>query len=243
MILARAMFISILAALFAFPAQAQTCTAVDRACLLDMLEETAGAIEKDSWRNQTYREMAKTLAFEGDIDRAIGLIERITSPDTQAMTIRGIGMAAADNKLPQEDYDIIFGKLHEAAKKIDHDASHAIALTYIAMAQAFAGDDKGATETAKAMENDSLRNKAFGESAEIQAERGDLNAALASIAHIDDPAFRNKAHRLIAKILAKNARYEDALQATMKIDNAYMKAETLQFILDQQKPREVEKHP
>ena len=38
-----------------------------------------------------------------------------------------------------------------------------IALTYISMAQAFAGDNDAAMKTAAGMDNQALRNKAYGE--------------------------------------------------------------------------------
>ena len=141
------------------PATAQTaCDAADRACLTDALERTAAQIENKAWRDQTYRELAKTLAEGKKIDEALSLIPRIESSDTQAMTIRGIGMEAADLPLSQDEYDTIFSKLRTAAEKIEHPPSYAIALTYIAMAQAFAGDNDGAWKTASDMDNEALRH-------------------------------------------------------------------------------------
>lgn len=215
------------------------CAAADRECILNAIENTAAAITEKSWRDQTYRELAKTLAFDGQTDRAMSLITRIESPDTRAMTIRGIGMAVADNKLSPEQYADIFRKLRAEAERIDHPPSYGIALTYIAMAQAFAGDDAGAMETAKSMENASLRNKAFGESAEIQAERGDFKAALASISLIDDAHFRDKAYDTVSGIFSQRGLYDDALAMAMKIGSPYMKSGALQYVLDRQKPREV----
>ena len=76
------------------PANAAECAVDDRSCIIKELQSSATGIENASWRDQTYREIAKTLAFEGDIDGAIALITKIETPDTKAMTIRGIGMAA-----------------------------------------------------------------------------------------------------------------------------------------------------
>ena len=234
-------FALILCASMSIQAQAQDCSAQDRACILKEIEQTSKQIEKTSWRDQTYRELSKTKAFEGDMDGAIALIGKIETPDTQAMTIRGIGMAAADLKLAKDDYEALFSKLRAQTETITHRPSYAIALTYIAMAQAFAGDNDAAWKTANDMKNDALRHKAFGETAEIQAENGDVDAALKSIGFIDSAAFRNKAYTLVSKILAGRKEFDGAMQAAMKIENAYKKAGALQYILDQQKPRDVKK--
>jgi len=228
----------------AMPAYAQTpdkCAIDDRACVLNQIERFAGEIENNAWRDQTYRELAKTLAFEGKLDEAIAVIDHINSPDTQAMTIRGIGMVLAENEGLHPLMEEGFPKLRTRAETIDHPASYAIALTYIAMAQAFAGDDEGAWSTAADMENDALRHKAYGETAEIQAEQGKFDQAMASIGYIDSLAFRNKAYHTVSKILAEQGHLKQAYEAAMKIDNPYKKAEALQYVLDTQKPREQER--
>ncbi len=220
---------------------AQTCPVEERQCVTAILQDSAGKIENPAWRDQTYRELAKTLAFDKRTNEAIALIDKIENPDTKAMTIRGIGMTVADNKLSPEKSTAVFTKLHESAKKITHPPSFAIALTYIAMGQAFAGDNEGAWATAAAMENDALRHKAYGESAEIQAEHKDFTAAITSISKIGSAAYQNKAYSNVSKILADKGLLDEALQAGMKITNAYKKSQALQYVLDKQKPREVEK--
>ncbi len=170
------------------------CTAMDRPCLMRQIETLTPKIEKSEWKDQTMRELAKTYTYEGEADKAIALIDKITDNDTKAMTIRGIGMAAASLKWDQHRYAVLFEKLTKEAQKITHAPSQGIAYTYIAMAQAFAGDDDGARKTALAMENVALRNKALGETAEIQADRGDLKNALASLAALDSAPYRAKAY-------------------------------------------------
>ncbi|GJL84595.1 MAG: hypothetical protein DHS20C02_03700 [Micavibrio sp.] len=219
----------------------QTCPVEERQCVTTILQDSASHIKNPTWRDQTYRELAKTLAFDKRINEAIALIDKIESSDTKAMTIRGIGMTVADNKLNPEEATVVFNKLHEATKKIAHKPSFAIALTYISMSQAFAGDNDGAWATAAAMENEALRNKAYGEAAEIQAERKDFTAAMTSISKIASDAYKNKAYSNVSKILAGKGLLEEALQAGMKITNAYKKSQALQYVLDKQKPREVEK--
>jgi len=206
----------------------------DRACLLGILQDSAGKIEETSWRDQTWRETARLLARDGQPLAAAALVEQIENPDTKAMTIRGIGMEAARLEADTADLSALFVRLREEAEKIEHPPSYAIALTYIAMAQAFAGDDAGAMQTAAAMESSALRNKAYAETAEIQAERGDLDAALVSIAAIDSPAFTNKALYTIARIFTDRQSYANALQAGMKIDNDYQKAQSILYILAKQ---------
>ena len=219
----------------------ESCAIDDRACVIAELRDSADKIENKNWRDQTYREISKTLAFDGHIDDAISLIETIETPDTKAMTIRGIGMAVADNKLPKEEYDSAFTKLRVAAEKISHPPSYAIALTYIAMAQAFAGDNEGAWATAADMENDALRHKAYGETAEIQAEQGNFTAAMKSIAFIGSAAYRNKSYSIISKILADSGKLNESLKAAQSVSNAYKKSQALQYVLDKQKPREVKR--
>lgn len=218
-----------------------TCTIKNRACVITQLKASADGIDNKSWRDQTYRELAKTLAFDGDIDGALNIVDQITSPDTKALTLRGIGFAAADNKLKQAEYSVIFTKLRTSAETISHPPSYAIALTYIAMAQAFAGDNEGAWKTAADMDNDALRHKAYGETAEIQAEKGNFAAADKSIKYIESAAFRNKAYAIVSKILADQGLLSEALRAAQNVTNDYKKAQALQYVLDAQKPREVKK--
>ena len=149
------------------------------------------------------------------------------------MTIRGIGFAAADNKWTDSvRYKTLFTNLTAEAEKIEHKPSYAIAYTYIAMAQAFAGDDEGAMATATSMTDQALRNKAFAESAEIQAERGNSDAAHLSISKIDSLSFRNKAYNIVANIFTKSGDLKNAYKAAHKIENAYTKSQALQKIVN-----------
>lgn len=238
------LFISLIFLNFAlvFPALAQTegkCTIENRTCIINDMKKEAALIDTVAWRDQSYREIAKTLAFEGRYTEAINIIPLIETPDTKAMTIRGIGMAAADKKLKKEEYDPIFKALREQADKIEHPPSYAIALTYIAMGQAFAGENEGAWKTASDMENEALRHKAYGETAEIQAEQGDVEATKKSIAFIDNLAYRNKAYNTVIKILADKKLLAEAYDLAGLITNPYTKTEAVQYILDIQKPREI----
>lgn len=219
------------------------CTVDNRACIMDRIAQNAENITNKNWRDQTYRELAKTKAFDGDIDGAIALIEKIETPDTKAMTIRGIGMAAASNAYAKDVYKDLFVKLHEEAKKITHPPSFAIALTYIAMAQAFAGDHDGAWATAEGMENEALRHKAYGETAEIQAEQGAVKEAMKSIEFIDSVAYKNKSYTLVAKILTDKENFSAALESAKAITNPYKQAEALQYILDIQNKVSLEALP
>ena len=209
------------------------CDISDKLCVMAEIKETTKAIDNQSWRDKSLRELAKSYTYAGHEDKAMALIDEIETPDTKAMTIRGIGMAAADNEWEdKERYNKLFKNLATEAEKIEHKPSYAIAYTYIAMAQAFAKDDAGAMATAKAMENDALRNKAFGETAEIQAERGDFNAAMASIKEIDTASFRNKAYGTVADIFTKQGRLSEAYASAGQIDNAYKKTEALLKIIN-----------
>jgi hypothetical protein len=203
------------------------------------MELEAAKIDNLSWRDQTYREIAKTYAFEGQTDKAISLIDKIDTPDTKAMTIRGIGMMTAKLGLAKSDQDKVFANLREKAGKISHEPSFAIALTYIAMAQAFAKDNEGAWKTAAEMANEALRHKAYGETAEIQADNGDWPSAQKSIGFISSDAYKNKAYETVTKILADKMMLKEAFACASSITNPYKKTVGLQYILDKQKPREI----
>ena len=210
------------------------CAVEDRACMIKALDDMTASIPEDNWRDQTWREAAKLMAMSGMIDDALAVIPKIKTPDTQAMTIRGIGMAAAELKLPKEKLDDLFARLRVEADKIGHPPSHAIALTYIGMSQAFAGDDVGAMATSASMTNVALRNKAYAETAEIQAERNDLPAVLKSIAAIEDDGYKDKELGIITKIFANRAQYANALEVTNLITNPYQKSQSLLYILTKQ---------
>tara|TARA_B100001989_G_C24506327_1_gene447760 strand:- start:482 stop:1255 length:774 start_codon:yes stop_codon:yes gene_type:complete len=210
------------------------CEASDYACVIKTLTETAQKIDNTAWRDQVYREIVKTMAAKGDFESAYALLDSIETPDTRALSIRGIGMAVADHKYEPAIYNQIFTTLRAHAEKIEHPPSYAIALTYIAMSQAFAGDNEGSWATAKTIENQALRNKAYGETAEIQAEYGDYKNARQSIEYIDTVSFRNKAYHTISKILSDAQKYDDAYDAAMSIDNPYKRALAIQYMLDGQ---------
>ncbi len=213
---------------------AKPCNADDKECLHDTIAELAITLTNKTERDQTYRELAKSLAKAGMPERAVELLPQIETPDTRAMTIRGIGMELAGLKWPKEKQDTIFTQLREQAEKLKeaHPPSYGIALTYIAMSQAFAGDNEGAWKTAGDMENDSLRHKAYGETAEIQAEAGDYENAKISLNKISDIPYKNKACVTISKILANKGMMTQAYDAAMQITNPYLKAAAIQNILD-----------
>ncbi len=218
---------------------AEDCTADNRACLLELIEKESAQIDTLKWKDQTIRELAKTRAFDGQAMEAIALIDKIETPDTKAMTIRGIGMATADRHLQPAEYAEIFKALRAKADSITDPPSYAIALTYIAMAQAFAKDNEGAWKTASDMQNEALRHKAYGETAEIQAENGDAVSAMKSIGFIESETYRNKAYTTVSKILTNGGHYAEALTMLNAITNPYKKAEGIQYLLDTQKPREI----
>lgn len=219
--------------------QNNLCPVENRACILKQLLKDTALINNVVWRDQTYREVAKTYAFDGTFNQAIEIIAKIQTPDTKAMTIRGIAMALSQRGYKPEKRAKIFTTLRAEAEKISHPASYAIALTYIAMAQAFAGDNDGAWKTASDMKNEALRHKAYGETAEIQAEKGDFKSAQISIEKIESLSFRNKAYSIVSKILSDDDQFHDAYRAANAITNPYKKAQATQYILDQQVPRDI----
>lgn len=215
-------------------AEPAICAGTDRPCLMQELSRTVDQITEPKWRDIGYRELAKSLAADGQLTEAMNLIPKITNGDTQALTIRGIGMAAAGLNLPPSDYDALFKSLSGFADKIPDTPSRDIAYTYIAMSQSFAKQDIAAIATAKAMANPALRNKALAEIAEVQAERKDAAAALATLKEIDAEAYRNKASRTIALLLSDRGFFNEAVQAAQSITNSTLRAEALQYIITKQ---------
>ena len=217
------------------------CKGADQACLLTALEQDTAAIPETAWRDSTYRELAKLLARQGQEDRAIALVEKIKIPDTQSITIRGIGMAAAQfAKLTKSQYSSLFKSLTAEAKKISDPASQAVALNYIAESQATAGDDAGSLITALGIKNQEMRNKALYDSSKVQAAAGRMDAVIGSISVIDQAAFRDKAWRTASKIRADAKDYDGALAISGQIENPYQKAQAVLYILVRQiSPEEV----
>lgn len=219
------------------------CKLSDRMCLMTEIEGLIPSIDKQDWKDQTMRELAKSYTFEGRPEKALALIPKITNPDTKAMTIRGIGMTAAKDKWTKEQHADLFNKLTKEADKITHAPSRGIAYTYIAMSQAFAGYDDDARKTASGMENEALKHKAYGETAEIEAERGDLKNALVSLSAINSPSYRNKAYDTVSRIFLDKGKAEDAYTCAILIDNAYLKAKSIQRILNKNNPDELDMEP
>ncbi|MGE4312718.1 MAG: tetratricopeptide repeat protein [Pseudobdellovibrionaceae bacterium] len=204
----------------------------DAKCLSEAVRQAAAQIKEKSWRDAAYRELAKSYASDRYFDKALSLIDKIETPDTKAMTIRGIGMAAADLKLDKAAYDSLFTQLKAKKDTITHLPSHDIAETYIAMSQSFAGLYEEAFKTASAMKNDALQHKAFGEIGEVAAERGDTLQAFKALSQITSHSYRNKSARTISGIFLKAGDIKSAIQAANMVDNAYMRASALQAILD-----------
>lgn len=224
--------------LWAFGALAACPSAADRACVTSAILKDSQSIPEPQWRDQSLRDLASSLTYDGRVDEAIALIAKIKNPDTQAMTIRAIGMTAAlYGKDSPPQLKITFTKLAKVAETIKQPDAHAIAFTYIAMAQAFAGLDEDAWATSATMTNVALQHKAYGETAEIQAERGDLTAAMKSIAKITTTSYRNKAYENVAEILIKKDQFDGALKAAEAIDNPMKRVQTMQEILKAQEEK------
>lgn len=232
---------SLILSITPFPAQATgaslaSCTEADRACMIKELQATLPQITEKNWRDIAYRELIKLLAQEGQTTEAIALIDEISNPDTQALSIRGIGMAAPGINLTAQGYTDLFTALRKRADSIAAPAPREIAYTYISMSQVFSRLDSDGKATAQAIENPALRNKAYGEMAEIQSERNDGAAALQTLALIEDTPYRNKSSRTVALLLSDRGLFKEAYAVAHAITNPTLKAEALQHILNKQKP-------
>jgi len=212
-----------------------TCIYSDTICIMSQTETSIESISEPRWRNHAYRDLAVSHAFNDNIDKAVTLIEKIDNPDTQAMTVRAIGMALAIHKdLDIESYKSMFKKLDDFSKTITHEGARDIAYTYIAMAQAFAGLDDDAMTTTLAMNKPELKYKALGETAEIQAERGNYAEAIKSMNAIKSNSFKNKSLGLVSDIFVKQNKFDLAYKTAIQITNATKKANKLQKIINAQ---------
>jgi len=205
----------------------------DPSMMFSTMMQEIPQIKEPRWRNNAYRDLAESMAYNGDIDGAIAMIDKIDNPDTQSITVRAIGMVLAIHRdYSDVEYKDIFKQLDDKALTIKDEGARDIAYTYIAMAQAFAGLDADATKTTDAMKNPALKHKAFGETAEIQAERGDYDAAMNSVNLINSTAFKNKALGLISDIFVKRDELDKAYKTAMQITNPTKKSSSLQKIIN-----------
>lgn len=210
------------------------CKATDISCILKEIEISAESIENTDWKDQTFRELAKSYARQGAPLDALNLIKKITNADTKAMAIRGIGMEISKLNLSLKEKKDVFALLRKESDLISDPPSHAIALTYIAMAQAYAGDNQGAWDTASVMENSDLRNKAFGETAEIQASLGMLSEISKSLEKIDSGSYRDKSREIVSKILSDKNHLQESYLIAKAIENPYKRAQALQYLITHQ---------
>jgi hypothetical protein len=203
-------------------------------CALKALGEDIPAINNLRWRDQSYREYAKQLLRHNKIDNAIEVVSAISSPDTQALTIRAIGFCVQDLALGDDEKNSHFDLLHIKAGLISQKDSQEIALTYLAMAEANADLFDRALQDAKKIETLSLRQKSFQEIAEIMAAKSEIDSAFIALQNIEDLAFKNKADGVIASAFIKKDLLSPALQAVSYIDDPYIKATALLDILTKQ---------
>ena len=218
------------------------CKLAEKTCILNELSHSIENIDEDRWRDIAYRELAKSLTLNNQIDAAIKVVDKIKNSDTKALTIRGIGMNSAQLALSNREYKNIFSILREKAEEITHPPSYSIALTYIAMAQSYSNMDDDAIKTAFEMKNASLKHKALGEIAEIQAANNKNKKAIKTVEMIESTSYQNKAYRTITKIMAENGYYQDALVAAKKITNPVSKSDSLQIIINLMEVQEKKKN-
>jgi len=201
-------------------------------CAINALDALVPQINNPRWRDQSLREQAKILVRNGAVEKATNLISKITNADTQALTIRAIGIGMQDLTLDDEKKALNFDRLHEHATAIAHTGSQEVALTYIAIAEANAGLFQRALLTAEKLNTRSLRNKSYQEIAEVCSAEGQKDNAFFALERIDDPAFKNKAYGVIAAVFIKHQHNADALRAADYITDPYIKATSLLNIIN-----------
>jgi predicted negative regulator of RcsB-dependent stress response len=201
-------------------------------CAMSALDLYVPQINNVRWRDQSLREQAKILVRKGDVQKALTLISQITNADTQALTIRAIGIGMKDLTLDDAQKTLYFDALHKHATAITHTGSQEIALTYIAIAEASAGLFQNALKTASKLETRSLRNKSYQEIAEVLSATHKSDDAFFALERIDDTAFKNKAYSVVAAVFIKHQHITNALKATDFIDDPYIKSSSLLHIIN-----------
>ena len=204
-----------------------------QACLLHDLQAAITKIDKQTWTDRALRDYARVQTELGDVDPALRAEEKIDTPDTRAIAIRGIAIAVAESDRDAPLKTRIFAKLDQHAKALEHAPSRAIARTYIAKARAIAGRDRAAYQIAAKIDNTDMRNKAYGAIAEAQARQGRIKAVMTSLGKVDDTGYRNRQYKTTAKMLADGGDMKAARRLANAIEgNAVLRAGTLQALLN-----------
>lgn len=207
------------------------CDRENTRCLYDSLLQITEDIDNTNWKDQTYKEFSVLLTASNEPDQAINVIKLINNPDTKAMAIRANAMAITEHAFYQKKYSQLFENLITAANTIEHLPSKSIAYTYIAIAQAIAGDFNSALSTALSMENESLKNKALAEISELTAQRNQFNETVQALSSIQTSHYRDKASLNVSKIFSDNNKYDQAMKIMAMINSPYQKSQSLLTII------------
>lgn len=220
-----------------------SCNAMDRACLIKHLEQTVSAIGGKTERDAAYRRLARTLTYEGDPDRAMTLIDKLSHHDAKAAMIGEIGMATGEATFTVNRQKAVFQKLSEAAKAIENKDARGEAYARIAAAQAFAGETGNAKSTLGQIEDGKLRDNTLAKMALMRAQRGDLQNTLSLLAAIQSQSYRNKAYETAFDLFLEKAQISEAYACANRIDNAYLRAKAIQRLLDRGNADKIDKEP
>lgn len=232
----------------AAPAPAATipqfnCTADDNACMAKYMADLANVIKEKDWHDKVLREAAKFMTAAGMWQESLKLIPQIYNDDTKAMTIRGIGMALANQDPKTPELVAAFNKLMEAATTIVTEASNAVAVTYVAMGQAEAGLGDEALKTAAQMTNAALRNKAYGEIAETHAKKNNLAEIKKALVKIDDASFKDKYGHRCVEVLTASGHKNEAVEVAKMITDPYKQADALGLVLERSESKKAPPTP
>lgn len=215
-----------------FAQTAKGCSAMDRLCLIKSLEQIAPTIPNSQDRDQVYRKMARALTLEGQPDKAIGMLTLVSSSEQKALMMGDIGKAAAEANFTPVRLRAIFQKLLDEAKATKQDKARGMAYAEIGIAQSLAGDTAGARAAFTNLSGGMQKDRAFAWAGVMRAQAGDPNGAADMIAAIATQSYRNKAHRAVCNVFLEKAQITEAYACASRIDNAYLRAEAIQKILD-----------
>ena len=177
---------------------------------------------------------AEAQAQAGDLDGAFATVQTIDDAGERVRALVGIASAraqAGDSSSARG----AFAAALSIAQNMDDESyragalSRARALSYIARAQARAGDLDGAFATARTIDAHDGWAEAWSAIASTQAEAGDVDGALSTVRTIDGGYEHSWALHAIAKAQAEAGDVDGALSTARRIYFAQGRAKSLSF--------------
>jgi tetratricopeptide (TPR) repeat protein len=185
--------------------------------------------------DQLQRGVALTQLQLGDTSGALVTAANIESDLRRADVLRHIGVNRMNAGKPTEAREMLLAASQAAQKVIPDTAkggwatrsAKATTLSWIAHAQAEAGDVKEAFRTANTIPTDQAMDDALAWIAPVQAAAGDLKGALETVERIRDETSKGAALEDLAQVLVRAGREKDALALAAQQTSPAVKARAL----------------